>query len=341
MTYPLGAMEQDHSRDSVWGLDFLLKMSPNGRHRWSFGGELKFIDLIESAVYGSFASPNDPSQLTFMPGAYPNPERVSNWSGMVQDDITLGARARLVLGARYDRHSRFGGSVNPRAGLIYRLNRRWTGKLLYGTAYRNPDFHEMANRALNSEKISTSEFQLLGDLFNGWFTKVNFFHNELKDRIESGLTVSDYRNIGKTHIDGMEMEIRKRFWAGQEAFANTSTFWQHLESSASSIAPGLPHNKLNLGYSCKVESFDVCIWSTFTSRWLRNKNDPRQPLPGTGMAHMTIRKTGFPGPQDTLQLRIRNLLNSYSAFSPAYPGDSLESYPRAGREISLEMAWSL
>ncbi|HEY9070602.1 MAG TPA: TonB-dependent receptor [Candidatus Ozemobacteraceae bacterium] len=340
--YPFGVGRHDHSRDSVWGMDVLYKAAATGRHRFSVGAEKTFIDLAESAVYASYGSAADPTALVFIPGGYPEPGRMNNTSVFAQDDIFLADRLRLVLGARYDDHSKFGSTWNPRAGLIYRLNARWTGKLLYGKAYRNPDFHEMAgNTDLKSENIRTTELQLLGEPFNGWFTKVNLFINQLRDRIQSSDNLN-YTNVGRTTYDGLEFETRKRFGGGQEIFGNVSTFRLRERSIPVDVAPELPSNKMNLGYSFRLHEYETSIWGTMTSRRSRNWADVRDALPGLKLVNMTIQKAGFPGPADRIILRVKNLFNAEYSMAPVYIGDGIfDEFPQAGRQISLEMIWDL
>lgn len=342
LVYPLGAMEEDHSRDSVWGIDVLYKAVPAGRHQFSVGAEKTFIDLAESAIYGSYGTPADPTALAFIPGAYPEPGNMNNSSVFLQDDVALAHNLRLVVGARYDDHSAFGSTWNPRAGLIYRLSSRWTGKLLYGKAYRNPDFHEMAGNAdLKSENIRTTEFQLLGEPFPGWFSKINLFVNQMRDRIQSSDSLL-YTNIGRTAYDGLEFETRKRFSRGQEVFGNISTFRQRELSAPVMIAPELPRNKINLGYSFKMNSYETCLWGTMTSRRPRNWADVRDSLPGLALLNLTVSQLGFPGVADRVTLKVKNLLNTYTSMSPLYIGDGIfDEFPQPGRQIVLEMSWDL
>ncbi len=343
VTYPRGARELDHSRDAVFGVNLLWQSRPHGRHRCSAGAETTAIDLAESAVFGSFATPDDPHSFRFMPGRYPEPDRWRNHSFTLQDDISLSRRTRLVVGARRDHHSEFGPSLHPRIGLINRLSHRWTGKLLYGEAFRNPDFHELtANPDRQAERIRTVEGQLLGELHDGWFTKINVFFNDLRDRIESARTEQDYRTIDETQLVGLESEVRKRFRNGQELFGNLSTVFRQYESSGETLFPRQPHNKLNLGYSFRLAGFDTCVWGSFTAKWNRNWEDPRPPEPGFRLFHLTLQKKGFPGPADRILLRVRNLLNRSYAFPSAwFPGAMVEKYPQTGREMTLEMSWDL
>ena len=342
VTYPFGVMEEDYSKDATWGMNFLWKGPRTGKHQLSFGGELSSIELLESTVSASYDSPGDPGQLTSIPGAAPAPERFTNNSFTAQDDIHLAAKLRLVLGARYDKHSLFGDSISTRAGLIHRLNNRWTGKALFGKAYRNPDFHEINNnRNLSPELIDTHELQLLGEI-DGWLTKIGIFANHITDRIESSRLFLDYKNVAGVCIDGLELEVKKHFGRGQEFFGNFSTFRLRSETRPPEVPPGLPQNKINLGYSFKAGSYATTIWGSFSSRQPRNASDARSSLPGKRLVHLTIQKTGFPGVADRIILRVRNLFNTYQSFvSVLNPVGVIDEYPQAGREISLEMSWDL
>jgi len=342
VTYPSGVIEQDHSKDAIWGMNFLWKGPRKNRHQLSIRGELSWIELMESSVAASYASPNDPSQLSELPGAAPRPERFTNNSLTVQDDIRVSQRMRLVLDARYDKHSLFGDTLSTRAALIKRMNAEWTAKFLYGRAYRNPDFHEINNnRNLKPEKIDTYEFQLLGELFDGWQAKVNFFINNISDRIESPRLFLDYRNVSKTTIDGMEFEVKKRFKGNQEIFANLSTFRLRSETQPNVVAPGLPHNKLNLGYSVRSGDYCATIWSSISAVQPRNAADSRPPLSGRCVTNLTLQRFNA-GIADKITLKVRNLLNTYHSYvSVLNPAGVLDEHPQAGRELSLEMSWNL
>ncbi|RCK81200.1 MAG: TonB-dependent receptor [Candidatus Ozemobacter sibiricus] len=341
--FPSGARGLSLSRDAATSVSLHWQAPRSRRHRWSAGAEVTAIDLAESAVHASLAFPTDPSRLAFLPGAYPPPERASNRSFTLQDDIDLGQTTRLVIGARQDHHSQYGHAFSPRVGLIHRWSARWTGKLLYGCAFRNPSFFERnSNPTLAPEHINTWETQLVGELANGWLTKVNLFSNRLTDRIESTVTTEACVNVDQTRFDGLELEVRKRFRASQELFANVSTVRRRQITRPEAIFPLLPHNKLNFGYSCRVAGFDTTIWGNFTSKWNRNVADPRPPLPGFRQIHLTVQKTGFPGLGDRVLLRVRNLLNRSFAYPPGVPGTlSLDDYPQPGREMSLEFSWDL
>jgi len=61
-----------------------------------------------------------------------------NVGGFLQSQITLIEKIFLTLGGRYDYNSRYGGSFNPRAGVVYEINKNFSAKLLYGSAFLAP-----------------------------------------------------------------------------------------------------------------------------------------------------------------------------------------------------------
>ena len=74
----------------------------------------------------------------------------------------------LSAGMRYDYNSRTvdTSNINPRLGLIYKLTPQTTAKLLFGKAFRLPNFYEMyysdsesqlANAKLQPERIISVE----------------------------------------------------------------------------------------------------------------------------------------------------------------------------------------
>lgn len=56
----------------------------------------------------------------------------------------LGAATRMTLGGRYDYYERIGDHISPRLGLVHQLNSAHSLKLLYGEAFRAPNFVEVA-----------------------------------------------------------------------------------------------------------------------------------------------------------------------------------------------------
>lgn len=160
----------------------------------------------------------------------------SIWSVALQDEWQLAKDWQLTSGLRYDEYSDFGGTLNPRAALVWNINDRLTGKVLYGQAYRAPSFLEqyqqhnqlfIGNPNLQPETIATTELAFDYRPFDSLRTGLNLFHYEIEQLIggelgtpNPSLTVSN--NPGQQAF-GSEFEWDWKFldnwnWKGNYAW---------------------------------------------------------------------------------------------------------------------------
>ena len=91
------------------------------------------------------------------------------WSIYIQDKWDIGDDLRLTMGVRHDHYSDFEGTTNPRIGIAWNFMDNATLKLLYGQAFRPPNFQEqylqnnpigIGNPDLDPETIRTYEVEL-------------------------------------------------------------------------------------------------------------------------------------------------------------------------------------
>lgn len=87
------------------------------------------VDL-SGAVAGTIRGTNLPAD--FFPLNY------NNLGAYLQGQFVASKSLILTAGVRYDDNSRYGGSTNPRLGLVWHLNSSHTLKVLYGTAFLAP-----------------------------------------------------------------------------------------------------------------------------------------------------------------------------------------------------------
>ncbi|WP_321779547.1 TonB-dependent receptor plug domain-containing protein [Sulfurimonas sp.] len=165
----------------------------------------------------------------------------------LQDEIEIGSSTILTIGARYDKHERFGGEFSPKANLVYKLSDNSRLKAGYGHGFSAPTvtqnsseygvaipvefypagppfngmpktFHRFhGNDNLKPEKSDT--FEIGYDYEKDQITFVaTYFHTELTDLIDNlhtGDTIVGpmtyreylYSNVGKARIDGVELEF--------------------------------------------------------------------------------------------------------------------------------------
>src|SRR3989339_1316782 len=144
------------------------------------------------------------------------------WSVYLQDTWDITDTINLTLGARHDHYSDFGGATSPRSGLTWSFMKDASLKLLYGEAFRAPNFVEMfttnqpairGNEDLDPETIRTYEVGVRYR-FNKYVTSgINYFFNDIKDLIvlstvEYAQDTSRYENFGDAHVHGVEMETK-------------------------------------------------------------------------------------------------------------------------------------
>jgi outer membrane receptor for ferrienterochelin and colicin len=184
------------------------------------GFSYDYIQQYDVKQYANF----DP--LTFAPLG--SVQEVANWNKnarrqifatYLQDEWQVLERVHFTAGVRYDHYSDFGDTVNPRAGLVWNFFDNADLKLLYGQAFRAPNFVELydinnpvavGNPDLKPEKIRTYEAGLTYRVARWLVIDANYFYSEITDLITLDTSVSParYANFGKADIQGVETGLR-------------------------------------------------------------------------------------------------------------------------------------
>jgi outer membrane receptor protein involved in Fe transport len=177
-----------------------------------------------------------------------------DWGLYAQDEYAITHKLTLSAGIRHDRYPRgavidkvtaqpplfsalqsFGGSTNPRIGLIYHPYQKTTFKWLYGSAFRAPEVFETTpdvgpvvedNFHLKPEKIHSFEIvaeQLFGRNFK---FSANLFYNEISRLIglqpgpNAGVQI--FENSASAHATGSEISLLGKSASGVEGSLNLS-----------------------------------------------------------------------------------------------------------------------
>lgn len=150
-----------------------------------------------------------------------------DWAVFVQDEFELLRGLRVNAGLRYDQYSSFGGTLNPRLGLVYQPFDKTIFKLLYGTAFRAPSVFErfyndggdtqIASPNIGPEKIRSVEFSAQHYLgFNLWGSG-HLYYQWISDRISEQVNSSGllfYENTKGVTQRGAEFELEGRWQNG-------------------------------------------------------------------------------------------------------------------------------
>lgn len=157
----------------------------------------------------------------------------ANYGIYVQDEYQILRTLRLSAGVRHDEYESFGGTTNPRLGLIYHPFEKTAFKLLYGSAFRPPNNYELyygdtltqkGNPNLKPEKITT--YELVWEQFLGKYLRAStsVFYNEIDDLISyqtdplDGLSM--FLNTDEVVAKGVEFELEGKFPRGIESRAS-------------------------------------------------------------------------------------------------------------------------
>jgi len=235
LPYPVpggSILNQDLWSGQWFGGEFLVGRTLFDRHHLTLGAEYRRnyqqrmmnLDAVPAAIYAN------------------NRLHSTIFGVFAQDEWRILDNLHLNAGLRYDHYESFGGTLNPRLGLIYDPFPGTTLKLLYGTAFRAPSTFESLytccnnawrpNPDLQPETIETYEFvweQALGEHFR---LHLSPFYYKLKDIISlnvlpgrDGLsgTPDDYKQY-RNSPGGMDA-------AGVEA--QLVTRWEQLEGRLS------------------------------------------------------------------------------------------------------------
>lgn len=149
-----------------------------------------------------------------------------SWGAYGQGEFDLGRALRFTAGLRYDRYDAFGGTLNPRLGLVGHPDEATDVKLLYGRAFRAPNVFEVAffdpaskaNPSLGPETIQSYELVFerridknLSITALGFLNRVEDLVTQVIDPVDS-LIVN--RNTDQVEARGLEFELNGRLPGG-------------------------------------------------------------------------------------------------------------------------------
>ncbi len=212
-------LNRDFARGSWWGADVKVTKRLPG-HIIAIGSEYR--DNVRQDQYNY----DEGTRVEHL-----DDRRSSKNSALfLQDEITLHPKVLVNIGMRYDHYQTFGGTTNPRAGLIYSPTTKTTLKLLYGQAFRAPNVYELfwqqgdlakTNPQLQPETNRTSELvleQSLGSRVRvaatGFYYRINGLITQQTDAVDNLLV---YNNVEAIIGRGIELEVERKTASGLES----------------------------------------------------------------------------------------------------------------------------
>ena len=169
-------------------------------------------------------------------------------------------KQKVVLGAQMNNAEFSDSHLSPRFAYIHTINADWTGKILYGKAYRSPFGTDLflnspslqGNLDLKAETIGTFDFQMSyhsGNIF--WSnTLYHSEHDDLHQR-ETIDGIPTFVNKGSITYAGLETELRHQWNERTEILANAS-FQKSLDNKGVEKATFQPQTMVKIGLSYEL-----------------------------------------------------------------------------------------
>jgi len=267
------------------------------------------------------------------------------WALYGQDEFAITHQLTLSAGLRYDHYSNFGGTTNPRLGLIYHPFQPTTLKALYGTAFRAPAPFELApdfgpfydnNLQLKPERIRSIEgvveqglgphFTLSGSVFRNWISDLITLETESDGD-------SLYLNSGKANATGVEVEFDGHSANGLQGRASYS-YTKVEDPLTHEIFSNSPQHlgKLNLIVPVVTQRLFASLDAQYTSS--------RETLAGntvSGFAVFNVTGLGHTlGKRLDVSASVYNIFDK-KYFDPGRPEDPEDSIQQDGRNFRVKL----
>jgi outer membrane receptor for ferrienterochelin and colicins len=293
------------------------------------------------------------SEFNLDPNVSPVATRVTaksvNYAGYAQLDSQINKQFSVSAGVRYDYYDGgFGGSANPRIGLIYHPAASTTAKILYGSAFRAPVPYEsdpdygpfyVGNPKLQPEKIRSVEGILEQGLGSHLRASGSLFYNRITSLItldtdpSTGLSV--YENSQAATAKGVELELSGGLSNGLTGRASYS-YTQTANSMTGRTPPNSPSNlvKLNVTMPLFHQKISTALDGQYTGTVTTLAGNT---LGGFSVLNATVIAHTF-GKHADFSASVYNLLDK-KYFFPGRPEDPEDALLQDGTTFRVKLTY--
>jgi iron complex outermembrane receptor protein len=345
---PNGFITDAYARDYRLGAEITAEAKFSDNHRLLIGLLNDFIGITDSRAEDNRA--DNGYHYAEVPGSWIANGKDRNYAFYAQDNYFVTQKLQLVLGMRYDNHTAYGDSWNPRSGITYRLKDKGYAKLLYGQAFRAPNnldlysnsADQVKNPDLAPEKIQTLETEFNYAFFNNFVTRINFYHNTIYDLIlksiilVDGTETSTKKNLGKMEVNGVEAEIRGKLFSDDHKFNINGFYNQSRDVYHGEDMFYIPdYGAVFLMNNHWTKGLNTNLQIRHIGEINRRKEDSRAPLPATTTVNFSA---SYSIKNIRLKASVYNLSDT-PVYTPSPYTILLDDYPYLERTfmISLEI----
>lgn len=317
--------------------------------------DLYDIKSINNFIYSATGVPIPNGPVIISPLPFITPHRRTVNYLYVQHEWSFARDWALTWGVRHDNYSDAGATNNPRVALVWDAALNVTAKLLYGRAFRAPNFGEeystnnpiaSGNANLKPETNRTVEAALSWQAAPALQLGVNFFHYAMQDVIRTvanpaPVPGTTYQNTGGQHGDGMELEA---MWDAGRNLRLSSHYsaQQSIDEATGKDAGYAPHHHL---YARADWRFSGAWQASTQVNWVADRKravgDNRPAIPDYTTVDLTLR-TMRGKSQWNFAASLRNLFNADVRDPSLAPGLTLPNdLPQAPRTFYLQTSYAL
>ena len=322
--------------------------------RFQWGAQYTMLKTSERKNYGpgvidGTVSPIDGAltDVSDLPYVYLSDQERHSLFFAVQDQWHFQPDWTLTLGGRWDQYSDFGGIFNPRLGLVWEPHIDFTGKLLYGEAFRAPSFSELylknnpsglGSASLKPEQIKT--YELVADYLIAPSVRLisSVYYYEAEDLIENKLVGNVFQFQNTMQQEGYGFELETHWTVNRQLKLKGQYSYQHSENrETGATVAGVPNHT---GYLAVDYTLPDGWTLQLNNHWIgsraREQSDSREKLSGYSWGTLKVSKA-FKPQGLTAAVIVKNLWDA-DARSPAssiVPGD----YPLERRSVWGELTY--